>query len=102
MANTDAPAIELFLGHAKVETFRRDVRALRSSCRAEGTPAIQDAWDKFERWVTCVNPDPDPIAGLREGIMGAIKHMAERGEPTETISALVRASAALKAWQENK
>lgn len=38
-------------GRAKIVTLRRDVNALRKAIRAEGTPAVQDAWDKMERWV---------------------------------------------------
>ncbi len=38
-------------GRAKIVTLRRDVNALRKAIRAEGTPAVQDAWEKAERWV---------------------------------------------------
>lgn len=38
-------------GLARITKLRAAVSALRSAIRAEGTPAIQDAWDRVEPWV---------------------------------------------------
>ncbi len=35
-------------GRAKLSKLRAAVQALRGVIRAEGTPAIQDAWDRVE------------------------------------------------------
>lgn len=49
---------ELFIGLAKVSTFRRDRDALRSAVYASGDDAVLDAWRNFERWTDCINPNP--------------------------------------------
>ena len=38
-------------GKTRMGTIRAAVNALRASIRAEGTPAIQDAWDRMEPWI---------------------------------------------------
>lgn len=38
-------------GRTKLSKLRAAVQALRDAIRAEGTPAIQDAWDRCEPWV---------------------------------------------------
>lgn len=57
---------ELFLGLAKVQTFRRDVNRMRRAVAMDLTNGdamteLQDAWAALERWLDCVNPNPkDP------------------------------------------
>lgn len=48
------PSNPTHFGRAKISTLMRDVNALRESIRREGSPAVQDAWDKCERWVPAV------------------------------------------------
>ena len=50
---TDAP----FTRAARAQTMLRDFEKLRRVIRSEGTPDIQDAWDKCERWVGLINPN---------------------------------------------
>lgn len=38
-------------GRTKISKLRAAVNNLRTAIRAEGTPAIQDAWDRVEPWV---------------------------------------------------
>lgn len=38
-------------GLARITKLRAAVNALRIAIRSEGTPAIQDAWDRVEPWV---------------------------------------------------
>lgn len=38
-------------GNTKIVKLRRAVDDLRQAIRNEGTPAIQDAWDRAEPWV---------------------------------------------------
>ena len=49
---------ELFIGLAKVQTFRRACDALRSAVYASGDDAVLAAWRNFERWTDCINPNP--------------------------------------------
>lgn len=48
----------LFLGLAKVSTFRRDRDALRSAIYESGDETVLEAWRNFERWTDCINPNP--------------------------------------------
>lgn len=40
-----------FVAEAREQTRSRDWNRLREAIRQEGTPDIQVAWDKCERWV---------------------------------------------------
>lgn len=51
------PSSELFLGKAKVETFLKDFDRLRQAIRSHDTFEIESAWEKCERWVSCINPN---------------------------------------------
>lgn len=46
-----------FIAAAKVETFLRDRDALRKAIRAHDSEATEAAWDRFERWTDCINPN---------------------------------------------
>lgn len=37
-------------GNRKITKMHRQWNDLRTAIRSEGTPAIQDAWDKVEEW----------------------------------------------------
>lgn len=47
---------DLFVGRAKVETMRRDINRLRKAIRGWDPEAAEKAWDKCERWVSCLSP----------------------------------------------
>jgi len=49
---------ELFIGLAKVSTFRRDRDVLRDAIYSSGDEAVLEAWRNFERWTDCINPNP--------------------------------------------
>jgi len=61
--HTEARA-DIFLGRAKVETFRRDVNRMNAAMRmdwgksADTMGEAQGAWDALRRWLDCVNPNP--------------------------------------------
>jgi hypothetical protein len=38
-------------GKARMGTIRAAVNELRAAIRAEGTPTVQDAWDRMEPWI---------------------------------------------------
>ena len=38
-------------GHTKIAKLRAAVNGLRAAIRSEGTPAIQDAWNRAEPWI---------------------------------------------------
>lgn len=38
-------------GRTKLSKLRAAVNDLRTAIRAEGTPAVQDAWDRAEPWI---------------------------------------------------
>lgn len=44
-----------FVAAAKIETFIKRRNAVRAAIRAEGTPAIIDAWSKFEGFTDCIS-----------------------------------------------
>lgn len=48
--------LQPFTRAARVQTMLRDINELRQACRAEGTPAIQDALDNCERWFGQLDP----------------------------------------------
>ncbi|SHE77591.1 hypothetical protein SAMN05444339_10228 [Loktanella atrilutea] len=47
MMNPDAT----HFGQVRIVRLRRSVSELRESCRSEGTPRIQAAWDDAEQWI---------------------------------------------------
>jgi hypothetical protein len=56
---------EIFLGLARVETFRRDVNRMDKAVRidlesADAITELQAAWDKLRPWLDCINPNPQP------------------------------------------
>lgn len=48
---------ELFLGLAKVQTFRRDRDRLRDAIYASDDADVFEAWRQFERWTDCISPN---------------------------------------------
>lgn len=38
-------------GNRRISKMYAEIEALRQAIRAEGTPAIQDAWDKVEQHI---------------------------------------------------
>ena len=38
-------------GNTRIVKIRAAQNALREAIRAEGTPRIQDAWDRLEPWI---------------------------------------------------
>lgn len=48
-----------FIRAAKFETMMRDFNRLREACRSQGTPDVQEAWDKCERWLWAVTPETE-------------------------------------------
>lgn len=48
---TDVPEIAGRYGNTKIIKLRHAVNELRKAIRAEGTPSIQDAWDRAEPWL---------------------------------------------------
>lgn len=38
-------------GKTRMGKIRAAVENLRKAIRAEGTPAVQDAWDRLEPWI---------------------------------------------------
>ncbi len=55
------PETEVFLGRAKVETFRRDVDRVRRAIRRWDAEETEKAWEKLERWLSCVNPNKGDV-----------------------------------------
>ena len=51
------PAPTIFLGAARASTFIRDRNNLRAAIRDHDTDRIEAAWDKFERWTDCIDPN---------------------------------------------
>ena len=51
-------ATEPFTGAAKVETFIKDFNRLRDLIRVSGDLELEAAWDRCERWVFCMTPNP--------------------------------------------
>jgi hypothetical protein len=51
-------AAEPFTDAAKVETFFKDFNRLREAIRRHDPEATEAAWDRCERWVTAMTPDP--------------------------------------------
>ncbi len=51
------PETEIFLGRAKLETFRRDVARMRRAVYDWDAEKTEKAWEKLERWLSCVNPN---------------------------------------------
>lgn len=49
---------EPFTGAAKVETFFKDFNRLREAIRRHDPEATEAAWDRCERWITAMTPDP--------------------------------------------
>lgn len=41
-------------GNVRPATIQRAIDELRAACRDEGTPRIQEAWDRLEPWVDVV------------------------------------------------
>lgn len=50
-------------GRAKITTIRRDFDALRAAISGYDQAAIQDAWDRCERWLGYVFPVASEKAG---------------------------------------
>ena len=50
---------DLFLGLAKVQTFRRDRDRLRDAIYASDDANVYEAWRQFERWTDCINPNKE-------------------------------------------
>ena len=48
---------DIFLGLAKVQTFRRDLNRLRDAIYASDDYDVYEAWHQFERWTDCINPN---------------------------------------------
>ena len=49
--------VQPFIRPSRAQTMLRDFDRLRKAIRSEGTEAIQDAWDKCERWTSCIDPN---------------------------------------------
>ncbi|WP_375553379.1 hypothetical protein [Roseovarius mucosus] len=45
-------------GKTRIHKIRAAQNALREAIRAEGTPAIQDAWDRLEPWLDMPTDQP--------------------------------------------
>jgi hypothetical protein len=45
-----------FVSGARVETMLRDFNRLREAIRAHDSFATEAAWEKCERWVSCLSP----------------------------------------------
>ena len=62
--HAEARCSDIFLGRAKVETFRRDVNRMSRAMQIDLVASsdvmgeAQDAWDALRRWLDCVNPNP--------------------------------------------
>lgn len=44
-------------GQTRVVEIRAAIDDLRKACRNEGTPAVQDAWDRLEPWLGYVQAE---------------------------------------------
>ncbi len=47
-------------GNRKVPKMYAEIQTLREAIRAEGTPAIQDAWDRVEQHIDFVYQEAKP------------------------------------------
>ena len=114
--HTEARA-DIFLGRAKVETFRRDVNRMSRAMQmdwgesADTIGEAQDAWDALRRWLDCINPNPavlKPIhleAALQIGIARGLgekdpKDYAAAWLEAAGRNAALAADAVALAWDE--
>jgi hypothetical protein len=51
---TAEPIATAFVGTAKAQTLHRDFNALRRAIRAHDTFATEEAWERCERWIGCI------------------------------------------------
>lgn len=48
-----------FIGLARVETMIRDFNRLRKSIREWDAEEAEKAFEKCERWISCINPNQE-------------------------------------------
>lgn len=46
-----------FVSLARAETMFKDFNRLRIAIRSHDSEATEKAWEKCERWVSCINPN---------------------------------------------
>lgn len=48
---------DTFMRPARAQTMLRDFERLRQAIRSHDPEATEAAWDKCERWVSCIDPN---------------------------------------------